>query len=123
MGTLGVAVDDNVRARALVVEGSDPSNTVASTLGNLRAVVATKGDIVLDIDVVTGLALGSQLAAGRLNEGECTAVMVRRVVAASHEDDHIGALCIELWRSLGRCEGREGADGESLADAERHGDY
>lgn len=121
VGALRVAVDDNVGARALCLEGSDLRDTVASSLCDLGAVISAKSHIELDVDVVAGLALAVELAAGGLNEGEGTAIVVRRVVAASHEDYYIGAGCVELGSdSLGGREGRESAKGEGVADVERH---
>jgi hypothetical protein len=123
VSALRVAIDHNVGAGALGLEGSNLRDTVAGSLGNLVAVISAKGVVELDIDVVTGLALGGELAAGRLNEGEGAAIMVRRIVAASHEDDCISAWCVELGgSSLGGCEGGESAQGDGVADAERH-DY
>jgi hypothetical protein len=120
VSTLRVAVDDNVCARALLVKGSDLRNAIAGTLSNLSAVVGTKSDIVLDVDVVAGLALGSELAASGLDEGEGATIVVWRIVTASHEDDYIGAWCLELGRSdLGGGKCRESANGESLTDG-RH---
>jgi hypothetical protein len=120
VSALGVAVDHDVGAWALLVEGSDLSNTVASTLSDLSAVVGSKSDVVLDLDVVASLALGGQLGTGGIAEGRCATVVVRGIVAASHEDDYIGTGCVELRRSsLGSSEGGKGANGESLTD-ERH---
>jgi hypothetical protein len=120
VSTLRVAVDYNVCARTLLVESGDLRNAVSGTLGDLVAVVGTKSDIELDVDVVAGLALGSELAAGGLDEGEGAAIVVRRIVTASHEDDYIGTWSLELRRSdLSGGERRESANGESLADG-RH---
>jgi hypothetical protein len=117
VSTLRVTVDNNVSARALGVEGSDLRLTVAGTLSELSAVVSTLGNVELDVDVVAGLALGSELAAGRVNEGCGTAVMVRSVVAAGHEDDYIGTCCVELGRScLRRGESSESANGDGVTD-------
>lgn len=120
VSALRVAVDYNVGAWALLVEGSDLRDTVAGTLSNLSAVVTTESDVELDVDEVARLALGSELAAGSLNEGEGTSIAVGRVVAASHEDDYISTWCVELCGSSlsGRKSGK-GANGESLADG-RH---
>jgi hypothetical protein len=121
VGSLGVTIDDNVRARALGIEGSDLGETVAGSLSDLGAVVSAKSDIELDINVVAGLALGSEFTTGRLDEGECAAVMVRGIVAASHEDDYIGTSCVELGgNSLCRGEGGKSAKGDGVADVERH---
>jgi hypothetical protein len=111
------AVDNNVGVRALGVEGSDLGNTVAGTLGNLVAVVAAESHIKLDVDVVAAGALGSELGAGGIDEGGGAAIVVGRVVSASHEDDYIRAAGIELLR---RSEEREGAKGEGVADDSRH---
>jgi hypothetical protein len=59
-----------VSARALGLEGGDLAHPVAGALCNLVAVVSAQGVVELDVNVVAGLALGSNLAAGRLNEGE-----------------------------------------------------
>jgi hypothetical protein len=121
MSSLRVPIDHNVRARALLVEGGDLRDTIASTLGKLATVVSTKGNIELDVNVVAALALSSQLAAGSLDKGKCATIMVWGVVATSHEDDYIGASCIELWgNSLRSSESGEGAEGDGVADAERH---
>ena len=54
-GTLRVAIEDEVRARALLVESSDLGQTVADTLANLFAVVAAVREY--NLNVVAGLAL------------------------------------------------------------------
>ena len=54
-GALRVAVEDEVRARALLVESSDLGQTVADTLANLFAVVAAVREY--NLNVVAGLAL------------------------------------------------------------------
>jgi hypothetical protein len=110
-----------VGAGALLVEGRDLSDAVLGALVDLVAVVGAVCGIELDIYVVAGLALGRHLAAGGLDEGESTAVVVRGIVAASHEDDYIGAGGVQLGGSgaLGGDEGRESAKGEGVAD-ERH---
>jgi hypothetical protein len=123
VSTLRVAVDYDVGARALLVESGDLSDTVACTLSDLSAVVGSESDIVLDLDVVAGLALGSQLGAGGIAERRCATIVVRGIIAASHEDDYIGTSCVELGSSgLGGSEGRESANGEGLTD-ERHIKY
>ena len=123
VSALRVAVDHDVGAWALLVEGSDLSDTVASTLSDLRAVVGSESNIVLDLNVVAGFALSSQLGAGGIAEGRCATVVVGGIVATSHEDDYIGTGCIELGScSLGGSEGREGANGEGVTD-ERHIKY
>jgi hypothetical protein len=117
VSTLRVTVDYNVSARALGIEVCDLRDTVAGTLSNLSAVVCTLGDVELDVDIVAGLALGSELAAGCIDEGGGTAVMVWGVVATSHEDDYIGACCVELGRgSLRRGESSESANGDGVTD-------
>lgn len=121
VGTLRVAVDNDVSARALGVVGSDLRDTVAGTLSNLGAVVSTKGDIELDVHVVARLALSSELGAGGINEGGGTAIMVRGIVATSHEDGYIDTWCVELGSSLSSGEGGSSAKGDGVAD-ERH-DY
>ena len=121
MGALRVAIDHHVRAGALRVEGSDLRDTVTGSLGHLGAVISTESGIKLDVHVVAALALRVEFAAGSLDEGESTAVMVRCVVATSHEDDFISAGCVELRaRSLSGGEGRESAQGEAVSDAEGH---
>jgi hypothetical protein len=103
------------------MECSDLRDTIASALSNLAAVASTESDIELNINVIAAFALSSQLAARRLDEGERATVMVWRVVAASHEDDYIGACCVELrGNGLRSGEGGEGAQGERVADAERY---
>jgi hypothetical protein len=103
------------------MECSDLRDTIASALSDLAAVVSTESDIELNINVIAALALSSQLAARRLDEGKRATVMVWGVVATSHEDDYIGACCVELWgNGLRSGEGGEGAQGERVADAERH---
>lgn len=122
MGTLRVAVDNDVSARALGVQGSNLRDTVAGTLSDLGAVVSTEGDIELDIDVVAGLALSIELGASCIDEGGGPAIVVRGIVATSHKDDYISALCVELGRSsLSSSEGSSSTKGEGVAD-ERH-DY
>lgn len=69
-GTLRVAIEDKVRARALLVESRDLGLTVADSIGNLWAVVAAIGED--NLDVVAGLALSPQFAAGSFDEGKCT---------------------------------------------------
>ena len=54
-GTLREAIEDEVRARALLVESSDLVKTVADSLANLFAVVAAVREH--DLNVVAGLAL------------------------------------------------------------------
>jgi hypothetical protein len=45
--------------------------------------------------------------------------VVRGVVATSHEDDYIGASCVELGSgSLGSREGGDGAKGDGVAEVE-----
>jgi hypothetical protein len=123
VSTLRVAVDDNVCAGALGVESSDLSDTVAASLGHLLAVGSAQSNIELNIDVVTALALGSKLAAARLIDGRCAAVCVGSIITAGHEDDYIGAGCVELGRGdLRSGKGGEGTKGQCIADAERH-DY
>lgn len=118
---LGVAIDDNVRARALLLERSNLRDAVAGALCNLGAVVSAERDVELDVHVVASLALGRQLAARGLDKGERPPVVVRRIVAAGHEDDYIGAGSVELGRrGLRRGEGGEGAQSERVADAEGH---
>jgi hypothetical protein len=117
VSTLRVAVDYNVSARALGIEVGDLRDTVASTLSNLVAVVCTLGYVELDVDVVASLALSSELRAGRVEEGCGTAVMVRGIVAASHEDDYIGTCCVELsWGSLRGGKSSESANGDGVTD-------
>lgn len=121
VSSLRVPIHHNVRARALLVEGGDLRDTIASALSNLVTVVSTKGYIKLDVNVVAALALSSQLAAGGLDEGESATVMVWGVVATSHEYDHIGTSCVELrGHGLRSSEGGEGAQGDGVADTERH---
>jgi len=54
-GTLRVAIEDEVRARALLVESSDLGYTAADSIANLWAVVAALWK--LNLNVVAGLAL------------------------------------------------------------------
>jgi hypothetical protein len=120
-GALRVAVEDEVRARALLVESSDLGETVADSLTNLLAVVATLRE--RNLDEVAGLALSPQLAARSVDKGECTPVMVRRIVAAGHKDNGISAGSVELGgriRSLSDSDGGESAERESVADDGRH---
>lgn len=120
-GALREAVEDDVRARALLVESGDLSLTVADSRTNLSAEVAVHHSLEHDLDEVTRLALGPQLAARSVNEGEGTPVLVRRVVAAGHEDNGIGAGSVELGgRVLSDSDGGDSAERESGADDGRH---
>lgn len=114
---LGVPIDNDVRARALCVESSNLRDTITRSLSELRAVIAAKRVIELDLNEVARLALGPQLSARSVDEGERAGVLVWRVVAAGHEEDDIGAGGVEL---LGGCEGREGAEREGVAGEGRH---
>jgi hypothetical protein len=123
-GTLREAVEDEVRARALLVESLDLGLAVANTGANLGAEVAVHHSLEDNLDEVAGLALSPQLAAGSVDEGEGTAVLVRRIVAAGHEDNGIGAGSVELGGSgsLSDGDGGDSAERESVADDGRH-DY
>ena len=119
-GALREAVEDDVRARALLVKSSDLGLTVADSVANLRAEVAVLREH--NLNVVAGLALSPQLAARSVDEGESTAVMVRRIVTAGHEDDGIGTGSVELGGSgvLSDCDGGDSAEREDAADDGRH---
>jgi hypothetical protein len=121
-GTLREAVEDEVRARALLVESSDLGLTVADSLSNLGAEVAVHHSLEHNLDEVAGLALSPQLAARRVDEGEGTAVLVRRIVTAGHEDNSIGAGSVELGGSgsLSDSDGGDSAERKSVADDGRH---
>jgi hypothetical protein len=121
-GALREAVKDEVGARALLVESSDLGLTVADSISNLGAEVAVDHSPEHNLDEVTGLALSPQLAARSIDEGEGTAVMVRRIVTTSHEDDGIGAGSVELGGSgsLSDGDGGDSAERESVADDGRH---
>jgi hypothetical protein len=56
-GALREAVEDEVRARALLVESSDLGLTVADSRSNLSAEVAVHHSLEHNLDEVTGLAL------------------------------------------------------------------
>lgn len=56
-GTLREAVEDEVRARALLVESSDLGLTVADSLSNLSAEVAVHHGLEHNLNEVAGLAL------------------------------------------------------------------
>jgi hypothetical protein len=116
VGTLGVTVHNDVCARALGVVVGDLRDTVAGTLSNLGTVVRALGDIELDVHVITSLALGGELGAGCVKERGGAAIMVRGVVATSHEDGYIDTWCVELGGSLRGGEGSEGANGDCVAD-------
>jgi len=123
IGALGVPVDNDVGARALGVEGSDLRDAVAGTFSDLGAIVAAQSHVVLNVDVVAGLALGGGLTARGLDEGECATVVIWSIITPRHEDDYIGAGCVELRGNdscLGRGEGGEGAEGDGVADDGRH---
>jgi hypothetical protein len=108
-----------VGARALGLESSDLSLSVTGTLSNLGAVVSTEGHIELDVDVVASLALAVKLSTSRVNEGGGAAIVVWGIVATSHEDDYIGADCVELGSgSLGSRESGDSAKGDGVADVE-----
>ena len=107
MGSLRVAINHDVCARALLVEGGNLRDTIAGPLSHLSAVVSTKGNVELNINVVACLAFSNQLATGCLDKWKGASVTVRSVVAASHEDDYIGAGCVQL-RRRGLCRGESG---------------
>ena len=120
-GALRVAVEDEVRARALLVEIGNLAQTVADSIANLRAVVAALRE--RNLNVVAGLALLPQLGARSIGEGECTVVVVRRIVAAGHEDNGIGAGSVELGGRvlvLSDGDGCDSAEREKVADGGRH---
>jgi hypothetical protein len=121
-GALGEAVEDEVRARALLVESSDLGLTVADSLSDLSAEVAVHHSLEHNLDEVAGLALSPQLAAGSVDEGEGTAILVRRIITAGHEDNGIGAGSVELGGSgsLSDSDGGDSAERESVADDGRH---
>jgi hypothetical protein len=121
-GALREAVEDEVRARALLVESSDLGLTVADSRSNLSAEVAVHHSLEHNLDEVTGLALSPQLAARSVDEGEGTAVLVRRIVTAGHEDNGIGAGSVELGGggALSDSDGGDSAERESVADDGRH---
>jgi hypothetical protein len=108
-----------VGARALGLESSDLRLAVTGTLGELGTVVSTEGHIELNVDVVAGLALAVKLGASCVDEWGGTVIVVRGVIATSHEDNYIGADCVELGSgSLGSREGGDGAKGDGVADVE-----
>jgi hypothetical protein len=121
-GALGEAVEDKVSARALLVEGGDLGLTVADSLSNLIAEVAVVISREHNLDEVAGLALSPQLAARSVDEGEGTAIVVRRLVTAGHDDNGIGADSIGLGGSgcLSDSDGSDSAERESVADDGRH---
>jgi hypothetical protein len=123
-GALREAVEDDVRARALLVESNDLGLTVADTSTNLSAEVAVHHGLELNLDEVAGLALSPQLAARSVDEGEGTAVLVRRIVTAGHEDNGIGTGSVELGGRTRNClsdgDGGDSAERESVADDGRH---
>lgn len=131
-GTLGEAVEDDVRARALLVELRDLEHAVLHTRLNLGAEVAVLHRSEYNIDVVAGLANSLKLVARSRNEREDTAVVVRRIVTAGLDDNDIGAdsgdlgvgaervFLGQLVQGLGGSGGREGAERESVADERRH---
>lgn len=105
VGTLRVAVHNDLSVGALGVESGNLLDTVGSTLGDLRAPRSTVGNIVLDLNEVAALALLPQLGAGRIDEREGAAVVVGSIVATGHEDDHILAVGGELGSSRGLSDG------------------
>jgi len=121
-GALREAVEDDVRARALLVEGSDLGLAVADSSTNLGAEVAVHHSLEYDLDEVAGLALSPDLAARSVNKGEGTVVLVGRVVTAGHEDNGIGAGSVKLGgrATLGDDYGGDSAERESVADDGRH---
>lgn len=107
MGSLRVAINHYVCARTLLVEGGNLRDTIAGSLCHLSAVVSTEGNVELDINVIARFALSNQLATGCLDKRKGASIMIRSVVTASHEDDYIGAGCVQLgWRGL--CCGESG---------------
>lgn len=112
-------------ARALGVEANDLGHTVTCSLGDLRAIIRTESDVVLDVDTVAGLALSLGLGTDRVGQGGSTGIMVQGVVATGEEGDYIGAAGIELGRNglLGGGEDGESAQGEGVADGEGHDYY
>lgn len=121
VGTLRVTVDNDVSARALGVEVGDLVDTVDGSLSNLVAERSTVGSVELDVHVVAGLSISGELGAGSVHQGESAGIVVGRIIATGHEDDHIGAGRIELGSggALRNGKGRESAKGEGVAD-ERH---
>jgi hypothetical protein len=116
VGTLGVTIHNDVCARALGVVVGDLRDTVAGTLSNLGTVVRALGNVELDVHVVARLALCGELGAGCVKERGGTSIMVRSVVATSHEDGYIDTRCVELGGSLRGGESSEGANGDCVAD-------
>lgn len=114
-----------MRARALLVEGSDLSLTIANTGTNLSAEVTVLHGVKDNLDEVAGLALVPQLAACSIDEGKGTAVLVWGIVAAGHDNNDIGAGSIGLGvgprdDSLSDSGGSDCAERESVADDGRH---
>jgi hypothetical protein len=118
-GTLGEAIEDDVRARALLVELGDLALTVGDSGLDLSAEVAVLHGVEDNLNEVAGLALSPQLAARSIDEGECSPVLVRRIVTAGHEDHGISAGSVELG-GLSDGDGGESAERESVADDGRH---
>lgn len=121
-GALREAVEDEVRARALLVESDNLGLTVADSLSNLGAEVAVYHSLEHNLDEVAGLALGPQLAARGVDEREGTPVLVRRIVTAGHDDNDIGAGSVGLGGRgrLSDSDGGDNAERESVADNGRH---
>jgi hypothetical protein len=116
LSTLRVAVDYDMCARAFGVVRGDLRDTVGGTLSNLGAVWCAPGDVEHNVHVVAGLALGSELGAGCIDEGGGTAIVVRGIVATSHEDGYIDTWCVEPGSSLRGGESSEGASGDGLTE-------
>jgi hypothetical protein len=106
-----------VRARALLVESSNLGLAVAHSSSNLATELGAVQSWEHNLNEVAGLALGPQLAARSIDKGECTPILVRRIVTAGHEDDGIGAGSVELgFRSLSDGDGGDSAEREDVAD-------
>jgi len=123
-GALREAVEDELRARALLVEVDDLTLAVGNASCDLGAVVAVLHGVEDNLDEIAGLALSPQLAACSVDEGEGTAVLVRGIVAAGHDDNGIGTGSVGLGGRardlLSDGDGGESAERESVADDGRH---
>jgi hypothetical protein len=97
-GTLRVTIDDDQSIRALCVVLGDLPDAVNGTLLNCRAELCAEGGIKNDIHVVARVALGLEFSARSVDERRGTAIVVRCVIAAGHEDCDIVTGCSELRR-------------------------
>ena len=117
-GTLRVTVEDDQCIRALSVVLGDLPDTVDGTFYDGRAELGAKSGVKDYVHVVTRVALSLKLLAGGVDEWRGTAIVVRSIVSASHEDCYIVTGSGELGRSGALCagEGESGKDssGEAL---------